>query len=56
MAITLALNSQAKRVLYSSMLSVGVVTTSDIAGVPEICKLHYILEVWHASIDCAFLV
>ena len=36
----LALNSQAKRVLYSSMLSVGVVTTSDIAGVVEICKLH----------------
>ena len=30
----------AKRVLYSSMLSVGVVTTSGIAGVPEIYKLH----------------
>ena len=31
------LNSQAKRVLYLSMLSVGVVTTSGIAGVVEIC-------------------
>ena len=40
MATKLELNSQAKRVLYSSVLSVGVVTTSGIAGVPEIYKLH----------------
>ena len=40
MATKLVLNSHAKRVLCSSMLSVGVVTTLGIAGVPEICKLH----------------